>query len=90
MFTSSWHVPAARVPAARRAFLVPGDAQGLFGKKEEKWGRGQPDCGIGVEDVRVPVENRLAEEGWGPNRDERLDSGRIDDWGDFYGAGTSW
>ena len=62
------------------AFLVPGDAQGLsFGKKEEKMGlRASPTVELVLEDVRVPVENRLAEEGMGFRiAMSALDSGRI-------------
>lgn len=49
------------------AFIVPGDAKGLSGgKKEKKLGIRCSHTGeVILEDVRVPVENRLGEEGSG-------------------------
>jgi len=49
------------------AFIVEGDAPGLSaGKKEEKMGMRACHTGdVILEDVRVPVENRLGEEGEG-------------------------
>ncbi len=69
-------------PGARgvSAFLVPGDAQGLsFGKKERKMGmRASPTVELILEDVAVPVENRIGEEGEGFRiAMTALDSGRI-------------
>ena len=62
------------------AFLVPGDAPGLSaGKKEEKMGlRASPTAEIILENVEVPVENRLGPEGTGFRcAMAALDSGRI-------------
>ena len=69
-------------PGARgvSAFLVPGDAPGLsFGKKEEKMGmRASPTVELILEDVRVPVESRIGDEGAGFRvAMSALDSGRI-------------
>ncbi|MCH7659630.1 MAG: acyl-CoA dehydrogenase family protein [Euryarchaeota archaeon] len=48
-------------------FLVPADAEGLeVGKKEEKLGlRASDTTALLFDDVRIPVENRLTEEGRG-------------------------
>ncbi len=62
------------------AFLVPGDAKGLFAaKKEEKMGlRASPTAEIVLENVVVPVENRIGPEGIGFKvAMAALDSGRI-------------
>lgn len=62
------------------AFLVPGDAEGLsFGKKEEKMGmRASPTVEVVLEDVKVPVDQRIGEEGFGFTvAMTALDSGRI-------------
>jgi len=69
-------------PGARgvSSFLLPGDAPGLsFGKKEEKMGlRASPTVELVLEDVRLPAENMLAEEGQGFSiAMTALDSGRI-------------
>jgi alkylation response protein AidB-like acyl-CoA dehydrogenase len=49
------------------AFVVPGDSDGIhYGKAEEKMGwNSQPTRQITFENVRVPVNNRLGEEGQG-------------------------
>lgn len=49
------------------AFLVPGDAPGLsMGRKEDKMGDRASHIGeVIIEDVRVPAENRLGNEGEG-------------------------
>lgn len=62
------------------AFLVPGDSPGLsVAKKEEKMGlRASPTCEIVLENVEIPVENRLGNEGIGFKvAMAALDSGRI-------------
>ncbi len=62
------------------AFLIPGDAPGLsFGRKEEKMGlRSSPTVEVVMEDVRVPVGDRIGPEGFGFKvAMEALDSGRI-------------
>jgi acyl-CoA dehydrogenase len=62
------------------AFLVPGDTPGLrVGRELRKMGlKGSPTCELVFEDVEVPVENRLADEGQGFTVAMRaLDSGRI-------------
>lgn len=69
-------------PGARgvSAFLVPGDAPGLsFGKKEEKMGlRASPTAEVILDGVRVPVADRIGEEGEGFRvAMSALDSGRI-------------
>jgi alkylation response protein AidB-like acyl-CoA dehydrogenase len=49
------------------AFIVPGDCAGLsFGANERKMGwNAQPTRAVSFEDVRVPADNRLGEEGAG-------------------------
>jgi alkylation response protein AidB-like acyl-CoA dehydrogenase len=49
------------------AFIVPGDCAGLsFGANERKMGwNAQPTRAVTFEDVRVPADNRLGEEGAG-------------------------
>lgn len=69
-------------PGARgvSAFIVPGDAAGLtFGKKEEKMGmRASPTVELVLEDVRVPVADRVGAEGHGFRvAMQALDGGRI-------------
>ncbi len=67
-------------PRGVSAFLVPGDASGLsFGKKEEKMGmRASPTVEVVLEDVRVPVSDRIGAEGEGfAVAMQALDSGRI-------------
>ena len=62
------------------AFLVPRDLEGVQpGKKEKKMGiRGSDCCPVVYDNVRVPVENRLGEEGDGFKiAMTALDSGRI-------------
>lgn len=62
------------------AFLVPGDAPGLSaGKKEAKMGlRASPTAEIILEDVEIPVESRIGNEGIGFRvAMAALDSGRI-------------
>ncbi|GAB5453745.1 MAG: acyl-CoA dehydrogenase family protein [Halioglobus sp.] len=62
------------------ALLIPADAEGItYGKKENKMGwRAQPTRMITFDDVRVPVANRLGEEGQGfAIAMEGLDGGRI-------------
>jgi alkylation response protein AidB-like acyl-CoA dehydrogenase len=61
-------------------FFVPGDAPGLsFGRKEEKMGlRANPTAEVILEDVEVPVANRVGPEGDGFRvAMAALDSGRI-------------
>ena len=67
-------------PKGISALLVPADAQGIsYGKKEEKMGwNAQPTRAISFDNVRVPVANRLGEEGQGfAIAMEGLDGGRI-------------
>jgi alkylation response protein AidB-like acyl-CoA dehydrogenase len=67
-------------PKGVSSFLVPGDARGLsFGKKEEKMGlRASPTVELVLEDVRVPVGDRIGPEGHGFRvAMSALDSGRI-------------
>ncbi|MCK2182965.1 acyl-CoA dehydrogenase family protein [Halomonas getboli] len=62
------------------AILVPADAAGIeVGKKEEKMGwKSQPTCLISFDGVRVPVGNRLGEEGEGFRFAMKgLDGGRL-------------
>ncbi len=62
------------------AFLVPRDLEGVQpGKKEKKMGiRGSDCCPVVYDNVRVPVENRLGEEGNGFKiAMTALDSGRV-------------
>ncbi len=67
-------------PRGVSAFLVPGDSVGLSaGKKEEKMGlRASPTTELVLENVRIPAENLLGNEGTGFNvAMAALDSGRI-------------
>ncbi len=67
-------------PKGITALLIPADAPGIsYGKKEEKMGwNAQPTRMITFDDVRVPVANRLGEEGQGfAIAMEGLDGGRI-------------
>jgi len=62
------------------ALLIPADAEGVsYGKKEHKMGwNAQPTRMVSFENVRVPVSNRLGEEGQGfAIAMEGLDGGRI-------------
>ncbi|MFC4727995.1 acyl-CoA dehydrogenase family protein [Coralloluteibacterium thermophilus] len=62
------------------AFVVPADAPGItYGRKEEKMGwNSQPTRGITFENVRIPLENLLGEEGDGFKIAMKgLDGGRI-------------
>ncbi|MEU2777339.1 acyl-CoA dehydrogenase family protein [Streptomyces sp. NPDC007162] len=62
------------------AFLVPGDAPGLSGAApEKKMGmKGSPTAQVHLDDVRVPDERRLGEEGQGfAIALSALDSGRL-------------
>lgn len=62
------------------ALLIPADLEGIeYGKKEEKMGwNSQPTRAIAFDNVRVPVANRLGEEGQGFKiAMEGLDGGRI-------------
>jgi butyryl-CoA dehydrogenase len=62
------------------AFLIPRHAKGVkVGKKERKMGiRASDCCSVVFEDVRIPVENRLGDEGTGFKiAMTALDSGRI-------------
>jgi alkylation response protein AidB-like acyl-CoA dehydrogenase len=67
-------------PKGISALLIPADAPGItYGKKEEKMGwNAQPTRMISFDNVRVPVANRLGEEGQGfAIAMEGLDGGRI-------------
>jgi alkylation response protein AidB-like acyl-CoA dehydrogenase len=67
-------------PRGISALLVPADAEGVsYGKKEEKMGwNSQPTRMVSFDNVRVPVGNRLGEEGQGfAIAMEGLDGGRI-------------
>jgi len=62
------------------AFVVPADAEGVsYGKNEDKMGwKSQPTRLISFDGVRVPVENRLGEEGEGFKFAMKgLDGGRL-------------
>ncbi len=62
------------------AFIIPRNTEGLrIGKKERKMGiRSSDCCSIVLEDVHIPKENRLADEGMGFKiAMTALDSGRI-------------
>jgi alkylation response protein AidB-like acyl-CoA dehydrogenase len=62
------------------AFLVPGDAKGLsFGRKEKKMGmRSSPTVEVQLDEVVVPVSDRIGPEGIGFTvAMSALDSGRI-------------
>ena len=54
-------------PKGISALLIPADAEGIsYGKKEDKMGwNAQPTRMISFDNVRVPVANRLGEEGQG-------------------------
>lgn len=67
-------------PKGISALLIPADAEGVsYGKKEDKMGwNAQPTRTINFDNVRVPVANRLGEEGQGfAIAMEGLDGGRI-------------
>ncbi len=67
-------------PKGISALLVPADAEGVsYGKKEAKMGwNAQPTRTVTFDNVRVPVANRLGEEGQGfAIAMEGLDGGRI-------------
>ncbi|MBB3046117.1 hypothetical protein FHR99_000353 [Litorivivens lipolytica] len=67
-------------PKGISAFAIPADAPGIsYGKKEEKMGwNSQPTRAISFDEVEVPVENRLGDEGQGfAIAMEGLDGGRI-------------
>jgi alkylation response protein AidB-like acyl-CoA dehydrogenase len=67
-------------PKGISALLIPADAEGIsYGKKEAKMGwNAQPTRMITFDNVRVPVANRLGEEGQGfAIAMEGLDGGRI-------------
>lgn len=67
-------------PKGVTALLIPADAEGVsYGKKEHKMGwNAQPTRMVMFENVRVPVANRLGEEGQGfAIAMEGLDGGRI-------------
>ena len=67
-------------PKGISALLVPADAEGIsYGKKEEKMGwNAQPTRMVSFDNVRVPVAQRLGEEGQGfAIAMEGLDGGRI-------------
>lgn len=67
-------------PKGISAFAVPADLPGIsYGRKEEKMGwNSQPTRAVNFDNVRVPVENRLGEEGEGFKIAMRgLDGGRI-------------
>ncbi|OBU85776.1 acyl-CoA dehydrogenase family protein [Chromobacterium subtsugae] len=67
-------------PKGISAFVVPADAPGIsYGKKEKKMGwNSQPTRAITFDNVEIPVENRLGEEGQGfAFAMKGLDGGRI-------------
>ena len=67
-------------PRGVSAFVVPADAPGIsYGRKEEKMGwNSQSTRPISFEDVEIPVDNRLGEEGQGfVLAMKGLDGGRI-------------
>lgn len=67
-------------PKGISALLIPADAEGIsYGKNEEKMGwKAQPTRMVSFDNVQVPVENRLGEEGQGfAIAMEGLDGGRI-------------
>lgn len=67
-------------PRGISALLIPADADGIsYGKNEDKMGwKAQPTRMISFDNVRVPVANRLGEEGQGfAIAMEGLDGGRI-------------
>jgi alkylation response protein AidB-like acyl-CoA dehydrogenase len=67
-------------PRGISALLIPADAEGIsYGKKEQKMGwNAQPTRMVTFDNVRVPVGNRLGEEGQGfAIAMEGLDGGRI-------------
>jgi len=67
-------------PKGVSALLIPADAEGIsYGKKEDKMGwNAQPTRMVSFDNVRVPVANRLGEEGQGfAIAMEGLDGGRI-------------
>ncbi len=67
-------------PKGISTLLIPADAEGIsYGKNEEKMGwKAQPTRMISFDNVRVPVSNRLGEEGQGfAIAMEGLDGGRI-------------
>ncbi|MDZ7783472.1 MAG: acyl-CoA dehydrogenase family protein [Halioglobus sp.] len=67
-------------PKGISALLIPADAPGVgYGKKEAKMGwNAQPTRAVTFDNVRVPVANRLGEEGQGfAIAMEGLDGGRI-------------
>ncbi len=67
-------------PKGISALLIPADAEGVsYGKKEDKMGwNAQPTRMVTFDNVRVPVVNRLGEEGQGfAIAMEGLDGGRI-------------
>ena len=67
-------------PKGITALLIPADTPGIsFGKNEKKMGwNAQPTRAINFDNVRVPVENRLGEEGQGfAIAMDGLDGGRI-------------
>ena len=66
-FTWSWPEPAASGPSGISTLVVPGDTPGIsLGANERKMGwNAQPTRAVVFQDARVPVENRLGEEGIG-------------------------
>jgi hypothetical protein len=70
----------AEGPKGVTAMAIPADAEGVsYGKKEEKMGwNAQPTRMVSFDNVRVPVANRLGDEGQGfAIAMEGLDGGRI-------------
>lgn len=67
-------------PSGVSAFVVPADTKGIqYGRKEEKMGwNSQPTRSVTFDDVRVPLDHRLGEEGEGFRIAMKgLDGGRI-------------
>ena len=76
----SWCAPAATAPGGISTLVVEGDTPGLsFGANERKMGwNAQPTRAVIFENARVPVANRLGEEGIGFKiAMAGLDGGRI-------------
>ncbi|MCL4123058.1 UNVERIFIED_CONTAM: hypothetical protein GTU68_014446 [Idotea baltica] len=79
-FSSLYIVMAKTADKEISTFIVPGDSKGIsFGKKEDKMGWTiQPTVLVSFDNVRIPVRNRIGEEGIGFKiAMKALDGGRI-------------